>query len=200
MAHRTLYLARHGDADAFGELTEIGRQQARRLGQRLAHVPITNVWHSPLPRARATAREVDLFLNGDAPILEAAELIDHVPYVPTHEETPPAWRPFFDGYSAEDAANGHALARSLVDRFATAPEDGEDLHEILISHAYPIAWLIRHALDAPPARWLGLDSANTALTVIEYATGLPPSLRMFNDLAHLPTELRWTGFRGAPLP
>lgn len=58
----------------------------------------------------------------------------------------------------------------------------------------PIAWLIRHALDALPARWLGLDSANTALTVIEYRPGLPPWIVMFNDMSHLPAGLRWIGF------
>lgn len=45
---------------------------------------------------------------------------------------------------------------------------------------HEIAWLVRHALDAPPARWLGLKSATTGLTVIEYRNGLPPTLVMFN--------------------
>ena len=63
-----------------------------------------------------------------------------------------------------------------------------------MTHAYQIAWLVRHALDAPPSRWLGLNSANTALTVIEYRDGLPPTIVMFNDMSHLPTDLRWTGF------
>lgn len=61
-------------------------------------------------------------------------------------------------------------------------------------HALGVAWLVRHALDAPPARWLGLDSANTALTLIEYRPGLPPGMTMFNDMSHLPVDLRWTGF------
>jgi len=39
-----------------------------------------------------------------------------------------------------------------------------------------------------------LSSANTALTVIEYRPGTYPSISIFNDLSHLPPELRWTGF------
>ena len=70
----------------------------------------------------------------------------------------------------------------------------DDAHEVLITHAYPIAWLIRHALDAPAARWLGLNSANAALTVIENRPELPPSIVMFNDMSHLRADLQWTGF------
>lgn len=69
-----------------------------------------------------------------------------------------------------------------------------------MSHAYPIAWLVRDALDAPPARWLGLDSASAALTIIEYRPGLPPALVMFDDMTHLPGDLRWTGFPGPVRP
>ncbi|MGB3169024.1 MAG: histidine phosphatase family protein [Rhodococcus sp. (in: high G+C Gram-positive bacteria)] len=194
MATRYLYIARHGDADAFGDLTDIGREQVRLLGQRLAHLPIDAVWHSPLPRAAASARELNIFFTGSAQVSEAAELIDHVPYVPTPEETPPSWVPFFDGYDTEEAEAGNRIAHNLTARFATAPEGDDDLHEVLITHAYPIAWLIRHALDAPAARWLGLSSANAALTVIENRPELPPSIVMFNDMSHLRADLQWTGF------
>ncbi|MEU8364112.1 histidine phosphatase family protein [Nonomuraea sp. NPDC048882] len=200
MATRYLYLARHGHADAFGNLTDTGREQARSLGKRLAHLPIGAVWHSPLPRAADTAREIGLFLRGITSVAEAAELIDHVPYVPEREEIPPSWRSFFDGYSAEDAAAGQEIARSLTARFAHAPESESDVHEVLITHAYPIAWLIRDALDAPSVRWLGLSSANAALTGIHYRPGAPPSIGMFNDMSHLRPELRWTGFPQAPRP
>ncbi len=200
MATRYLYLARHGDADAFGRLTDTGREQARLLGRRLAHLPIGAVWHSPLPRAADTAREVDLFLGSSTVVAEAAELIDHVPYVPAPKETPHAWVPFFDGYDPEEAATGNRIAHSLTARFARPPDRADDIHDALITHSYPIAWLIRDALDAPPARWLDLNSANAALTVLEYRPGLPPGITMFNEMSHLPAELRWTGFPPAIRP
>jgi serine/threonine-protein phosphatase PGAM5 len=200
MGTRHLYLARHGAADPFGELTDIGRRQAGLLGQRLARVPVSAVWHSPLPRAAASAHELARHLP-NVPVAVAAELVDHVPYVPDPAETPPSWLGFFDGYDAAEAAEGHRLAEALVARFAAAPDPyGIDAHEVLITHAYPIAWLLRHAIDAPPARWLGLDSANTALTVIEHRAGLPPTIVMFNDMSHLPESLRWTGFRATGRP
>ncbi|MEV0381073.1 histidine phosphatase family protein [Nonomuraea sp. NPDC050643] len=204
MTTRHLYLARHGAADAFGELTGVGRRQAGLLGERLAGVPVDAVWHSPLPRATASAYELARHLP-DVPVAEAPELIDHVPYVPSAAETPPSWAGFFDGYDAAEAASGHRLAEALVARFAKVPgptREGNrtDTHDVLVTHAYPIAWLLRHALDAPPSRWLGLNSANTALTVIEYRDGLPPTVVMFNDMSHLPPDLRWTGFPGGLRP
>ncbi|MFG6191747.1 histidine phosphatase family protein [Nonomuraea sp. JJY05] len=193
MATRHLYLARHGAADAFGKLTDVGHRQSSLLGERLARMPIDAVWHSPLPRAMASARELARHLP-NVPVTETAELIDHVPYVPQAAETPPSWAGFFDGYDETEAASGQRLAEALVARFAKVAGPGPDTHEVLVTHAYPIAWLVRHALDAPPSRWLGLNSANTALTVIEYRDGLPPTIVMFNDMSHLPADLRWTGF------
>ncbi|MGW5682892.1 histidine phosphatase family protein [Nonomuraea sp. NPDC003754] len=197
MPTRHLYLTRHGASDPFGNLTDTGRRQSALLGERLAHLPIDAVWHSPLPRATASAHELARHLP-TASVAEAPELIDHVPYVPRPAETPPSWTGFFDGYDATEAAHGHRLADALVARFTQLPDT--DTHEVLITHAYPIAWLVRHALEAPPYRWLGLNSANTALTIIEYRPGLPPTLVMFNDLSHLPPDLRWTGFPTSTRP
>jgi probable phosphoglycerate mutase len=199
MATRILYVARHGMADAFGELTDTGRQQASLLGQRLARVPVSAVWHSPLPRAARSAQEIARHLP-NVPVAAADELVDHVPYVPGAAEMPSPWAGFFDGYDHIEAGAGRRVADALVTRFARTadPAAGSrsgETHEVLVTHAYPTAWLVRHALDAPPARWLSLtSSANAALTVIEYRDGLPPTIVMFNDLSHLPNELRWTGF------
>lgn len=200
MATRHLYVARHGAADAFGELVEAGYRQASLLGQRLADLPIDTVWHSPLPRAAASAHELGRHLP-DVPVTAAAELIDHVPYVPSADEMPRPWAGFFDGYDEAEAESGQRLAEALVARFAKVPEKGQpDTYEVLVTHAYQIAWLVRDALQAPPVRWLSLDSANTGLTVLEYRTGLAPTLVMFNDMSHLPADLRWTGVRADARP
>lgn len=197
MATRHLYLARHGAADAFGELTDVGRRQADLLGARLAGLPVDAVRHSPLPRAAVSARVIGEHLP-DVPVAEAAELVDHVPHVPAPADLPPAWAGFFDGYDDAERVPGERLAARLVDRFAR-PADSET-HEVLVTHAFQVAWLLRHALDAPPARWLGLNSGNAALTVIEYRDGLPPTVVVFNDMGHLPQDLRWTGFPPATRP
>lgn len=189
MATRHLYVVRHGAADPFGELTEVGRRQCELLAKRLARLPVDAVWHSPLSRAVKTAEIIGEHLTG-ASVGEAAELVDNVPHVPA--DPPPAWRGLFDGYDPEEAAEGARIAAALTERFARPAE--VETHEVLVTHAYPVAWLVCDALDAPPERWLGLSCGNTALTVIDHYDGAAPSLLMYNDMGHLPEELRWTGF------
>lgn len=195
MAIRHVHLVRHGTADPFGALTDVGRRQSELVGRRLAGLPIDTVWHSPLPRAVESARIVGTYLPGVA-VREAAELVDHVPYVP--KPPPPGWAGFFDGYGEAEAAESRRCSEALTGRFARPAET--ETHEVLITHAYPVAWLVRHALDAPPTRWLGLDCGNASLTAIEYRDGMSPTVLLYNDMGHLPPDLRWTGFAAGTRP
>lgn len=186
MAVRTLYLARHGAADALGNLMEPGHDQCVRLARRLSTVPLDAIWHSPLSRAADSAAIIAVSFP-HALLDEAEELVDHVPYVPPPESRTPAARGFFDGYSEMEAAAGQATAQRLVHRFAHAPAPGRrSTHELLITHAYPVAWLVREALGAPPQAWLALQHiANTGLTIIEWANDEPPAVLCVNDQSHL---------------
>ncbi|MFJ9691469.1 histidine phosphatase family protein [Kitasatospora sp. NPDC101183] len=195
MATRHVYLVRHGAADPVGTLTEAGEQQSELVGERLAGLPIDTVWHSPLPRAVYCARIVGTRLP-DAAVREAPELVDHIPHVPA--DVPPPWAAFFDGYGAEEAEQASRAADALTARFARPAET--ETHEVLVTHAYQVAWLVRDALGAPPARWLGLNCGNAALTVIEYRDGDFPTVLLYNDMGHLPADLRWTGFGAGTRP
>lgn len=195
MATRHVYLVRHGAADPFGTLTDIGERQSELVGKRLAGLPIDAVRHSPLPRAVHSAQIVGACLP-DAVVSEAPELVDHIPHVPA--DVPPSWAMFFDGYGAEEAEDARRRADALTGRFARPAET--ETHEVLVTHAYQVAWLVRDALDAPPVRWLGLNCGNAALTVIEYRDGTAPTVVLYNDMGHLPVELRWTGFAAGTRP
>lgn len=195
MPTRHLHVLRHGAADPFGELTAEGERQAALAGRRLAALPIDAVWHSPLPRAERSAQVLGDELPG-VPVAEAPELVDHVPYLP--DPMPPSWAGFFDGEDHAEAAEGARLAAALTARFAR-PADVET-HEVLITHAFQVAWLVRDALAAPPESWLGLPYGNAALTTIEYRDDRSASLIVYNDMGHLPPELRWTGFGPAARP
>lgn len=188
-ATRWLYLARHGDAAETGGLTDTGREQAKLLAERLSEVPLAIVTHSPLQRAAETAAAVH------APSTEIwAAAGDYVPFVP--DPVPPA----LEGYMPQERADGARWAAEALDRFAKPVEGDIETHELVITHAFLVAWFVRDALGAPPERWLGLNSANCALTVIRYTPDRPPALVLFNDLSHLPPELRWTGFSSGLVP
>jgi broad specificity phosphatase PhoE len=197
-ATRYLYLARHGEASPDETtLTESGRRQARLLGERLHGVPLTTIHHGPLPRAAQTARLISAQLDG-VPVRLAEAAGDYVPHIPDKAELPPASADYLmsrlEQIPAEERTRGAALAREALDQF-TGPADGaEPRHELVITHNFLIAWLVRAAQDAPHWRWLGLNHCNGALTVIRYAPGRPSSVLVYNDMSHLPEDLRWTGF------
>ncbi|SDI54527.1 histidine phosphatase family protein [Nonomuraea jiangxiensis] len=192
---RYLYLTRHGEASPDGHgLTAAGRRQAALLGERLRDVPFTAVHHSPVGRAAETARLIGEHLPG-VPLHACEAAGDYVPYVPTREELSPehADRLLDFVHQFPDHEQGAALARQALDLF-TGPAAEGTAHELVVTHNFLVGWLVRAALDAPEWRWLGVNHCNAALTVIRYAPDRPSSVLLFNDMAHLPAELRWTGF------
>ncbi|MET8119395.1 histidine phosphatase family protein [Micromonospora sp. NPDC005189] len=190
MPNRFLYLARHGEAVDEGDLTARGRQQARALGRRLAAVPLSAVHHGPLPRATHTAELVGRELSG-VPLHSSPVVGDYVPPLPDLGALPEPYAQFLGSVSPAERAAGARLAAAAVERFATPAT--VETHELIVTHNFLIAWLVRHALDAPNARWLGLNAANCALTVILYRPDRPAALVAYNDVSHLPPDQRWTG-------
>ncbi|WP_433793871.1 histidine phosphatase family protein [Actinoplanes sp. CA-252034] len=164
---RHLWIARHAEAtgDETG-LSAAGEQQAALLGERLSGVPLAAISHSPLPRAVRTAAIVSAHLPG-VPVRVADELDDRFP-------------------TEEPAASA-----AMIERFTGPSED--ERHELVITHAFQVAWFVRDALETPESRWRDVIPANTGLTVIRYLPGGRTRVIVFNDLSHLPEPLRWTG-------
>jgi serine/threonine-protein phosphatase PGAM5 len=201
VAGRFLYLMRHGEAAPDGSLSARGEEQARRAGERLSGVPLSAICHSPQRRAARTAEIVAGCVPG-VRVAESALLDDCIPSDPDPAGLPPGYAQLIAGYTAGERAAGARQARQAVERFAgpgrTDPGGtgltGDDEHELLITHNFLIGWFVRDALGAADSRWLGLNQQNGALSVLLYRPEMPPSLVSFNDAAHLPGELRWTGF------
>jgi broad specificity phosphatase PhoE len=198
MATRFSYIVRHGEAlpDESG-LSENGRQQAILLGQQLRGRPIAMIHHGPLPRAAQTAQVIREQM-GDVTLQMSPSAGDYIPYLPPTNELPsdyvPFLAPFLDQFTKEDGEHGALLAQQALDMFTSTTADGEEYHELVVTHNFLIGWLVSHAMAAPKWRWLGLNFGNAALTVIRYAPGRPPAILIYNDMRHLPTALQWTGF------
>ncbi|WP_432020144.1 histidine phosphatase family protein [Streptomyces sp. 1222.5] len=196
-AARYLYLTRHGEASPDeSELTDAGRRQAALLGERLRGVPLAAIHHGPLARAEQTAQLVGERLDGvGVQLSEAAG--DYIPYLPAREELPPetadAMLGFLDQFPAQEREDGPRLSAAAFEEFTGPVIGDEPRHELVVTHNFLVGWLVRAALDAPKWRWMGINHANAALTVIRYAPGRPPAILLFNDTGHLPAELRWTG-------
>ncbi|MFB6724188.1 histidine phosphatase family protein [Kribbella sp. NPDC056345] len=189
---RDLYLVRHAEAgpDETG-LTERGRRQAVLLGERLRDIPFSTIHHSPLPRAVQTAR----LINHQAPLHPSEAAGDYIPHVPHRDDLPPDSADYYFDFlhqaTSEERTTGPRLADEALAQF-TGPATGG--HELLITHNFLIAWLVRDALGTPPWRWLTLTHCNAALTTIRYTPHRPPTLLTYNDMSHLPPSLQWTDF------
>lgn len=61
----------------------------------------------------------------------------------------------------------------------------EDRYELLITHAFVIGWFVRHVLDAPEWRWIGLNHTHCGITVVQWDSERPPVLVSYNDTGHL---------------
>ncbi|MFV0318780.1 MAG: histidine phosphatase family protein [Microbacterium sp.] len=187
-----LYLVRHGEQqDAEhglpdGPLSPRGQRQAALVADRLSGVPLTSVWHSPLQRAAQTAEVLAERLPAVDP-KPSALLFDCVPTGIT-PDTPSAFEPFFGSISDEQIEAGHAQMADAVAEFL-ARKPGE-MHDVLITHNFVIAWFVREVLQTPEWRWMTLNQANCGLTVLGQKPGRPWTLLTFNDMAHLPVELR----------
>jgi len=155
------------------------------------------------------------------PVAESALVGDYIPADLDPAGLPPSYARLVSSYTITERNEGAALAQAAIERFAGPPGESQagekpgdrgrgpsgpgdspdpDAHELVVTHNFLIGWFIRHALHAPDWRWIGLNQQNCALTVILYQPGLPPSVVSFNDTAHLPDQLRWTGFPASLRP
>ncbi|MBV9793033.1 MAG: histidine phosphatase family protein [Actinobacteria bacterium] len=196
---RFLYLVRHGDAAPHdGPLSAVGREQAELVARRLRPVPLTAISHGPLPRAAQTAAIIAAQFPA-VPVSVSELAGDYVPPV-GEAELPAPYASFLARFTAAERARGSELAAAALDRFARPGPADDDQHELLVTHNFLIGWLVGQAMAGPPWRWLGVNQMNAALSVIAYSATLPPRLLSFNDAAHLPPRLRWTGFPPAATP
>ena len=189
MARTRLCLVRHGEQDPAtnhgpdGGLSPLGREQADRLGRRLRPAPFSAI-HLPLARAAQTADVVAGHLPG-VPRHECDFVADRTP-VPSDRQRgryPDRWLAWLDGVPGEERDEDGAALQAAVDHFGAIGE--VDRQELLITHNFVIGWFVRHALDAPAWRWIGLNQANCAITIVQWESDRPPTLVSFNDTGHL---------------
>jgi probable phosphoglycerate mutase len=144
----------NGDPAVPVALTEKGRDEARLLGQQLAHVPLELCVHTRFGRTHETA---SIALSGREVPFEEEPLLDDIDIGELEGQTLDdyrAWKrahtrrdPFPGGESLEDAARRYAQAfRRLLDRRETAI--------LVVTHEIPLRYAINAAngsdeLDGP---------------------------------------------------
>jgi broad specificity phosphatase PhoE len=164
---RIFVLARHGESTLNIErrvngdpavpvtLTERGEEEARRLGEQVAHIPLDACVHTRFPRTRETA-EIALTEREDVPLL-VEPLFDDIDIGELEGEkleTYRAWKhghsrevPFPGGESLDDAARRYAEG---FDRLLASPHRSV----LVVCHEIPVRYALNGAagsdsLDGP---------------------------------------------------
>ena len=145
----------NGDPSVDVPLTPRGEEEARRLGEQVAHLPLDACVHTRFPRARATA-EIALSEREDVPLL-VEPLLDDIDLGELDGallEDYRAWKhgharsvPFPGGESLDDAARRYAEA---FRRLLAAPHGCL----LVVSHEIPVRYALNGAagsdsLDGP---------------------------------------------------
>ena len=206
-----LLLVRHGATTATEEgrfsgangadLSEEGRRQAKRLGERLAPQRLTAIYSSPLSRARDTARIIAGHCNLDVQVRDELREISHGRWEGLTRED--VEREFRDEYQAWEAdpftfapAGGESgvtvLARALpvVREVVTAHPGGRIL---VVSHKATLRLILSSLLGFDPRGYRDrLDQSPACLNVVDFRDPVRARLMLFNDISHYQDRPRVT--------
>jgi serine/threonine-protein phosphatase PGAM5 len=177
MGTRTLFFLRHGqyDAESRGELTPLGREQARLTGKYLETFRFDLVWSSTLPRARETADIVTEHLGGMR--VRHTGLLREGLYTKVEGYEVPASERRADRARA-DAAYAKIVRPSRAERT-----------ELVVCHGNLIRYLMCLALHTSVSKWLRMTTSHCGLTrVIVRDTGAVRVVS-YNETSHLPNKL-----------
>lgn len=202
-----LFLARHGETEGNREMRYLGSvdqplapaglEQAERLAEALAPLPLAAVYASPLRRAADTGGRIAAARGLELRLEERLREQSFGSWEGlTRNEVLERDRDLLLGWEADlgTAPPGGEALSSVQERMLALVDDLRREHAgswiALVSHVGPIKALLCAALGAPlaTARHLFLDPGT--LTVIDW--GERPVVRLFNAHGHLGWEAaRW---------
>ena len=207
-----LYLVRHGATqrsaeDRFSgaegvELSEEGRSQAVRLGERLRTEGIHALYTSPLARAVETAQLVAARCGLELETRDGLREISHghwegltrTEVESRYPEEYAAWEADPFTYAPEQGESGVAvLARALlVIRKIVTRRTGERV--LVVSHKATIRLLISSLLGFDGRGYRDrLDQAPACLNVLDFRDPVRVRLMLFNDTSHYAERPRLSG-------
>jgi len=188
---RTLYLIRHGQydhdddrsSDIGKELIPLGIAQSKLVAGRLKSLPVkmSSLISSTMTRARQTA----MIINQDFAELELQQtrLI--------RECTPPTWREdIMEGEDSEELKKcTDNLDVAFTKYFIPSPDEGER-NDIIVCHGNVIRYFVTKVLKVETMSWLQMTTGNCGLTVVLIKPDGSMKLISFNDMGHIPLNLR----------
>jgi probable phosphoglycerate mutase len=198
-----VFMVRHGDTvlsaeDRFAgvtdvELSEKGREEARRLAERLKGEKISAVYASPLGRTVETARILAAPHDLEVQTCDGFREISHGHWegMKRHEveekftEEMAEWEKDPYTFAPSGGESGLAVtARSLPALIALVRQHpGENI--LIVSHKATIRLLLSSLLGFDPRRYRdNLDQKPAALNIVDFRDPTRARLTLFNDTSH----------------
>lgn len=180
MGTHHIILIRHGqyDEQEDGGLTDLGREQARRVGAFLGGIWPGTIFFSPLRRARETAAIVAQLFPGVPvrPMLSLAEAV-------------PTAIPRLPGFASRariraDRARAETAFARLFRPVRTSRAD------VVVAHGNIIRFFVCKVLRAAPVTWVRLGSSHCGVSEVLVESGGTMRLRSHNDTGYLPRRMR----------
>ena len=198
----TVYFVRHGqtDSNANGifmgwsdeDLNESGYTQVRCLFSRIASIPITSIYTSPLKRAYTTATILAEPHNLEPLVLYDLIEIRLGDWEGMHmDEVKRTWPRLWQEYEYEPATvtfpNGESynqLTERAARAFHIAIEANQGGHIVIVTHRAVIRVLIAHVLGISNSVHRRFDVDNASLSVIEIGDSYSQFIELYNT-SHL---------------
>jgi len=198
-----IYLVRHGATqltaeDRFAgsagvELSEEGRWQAARLGERLARERVSAIYASPLSRTMDTARIIAGVCGGDPIAADGLREISHGRWEGlTRSEVEQqfageyaAWEEDPFTFAPEGGESGVAVLARVLPVIRSIVKRHQEERVLVVSHKATIRILLSSLLGFDARGYRDrLDQAPASLNVLDFHDPVHPRLMLFNDTCH----------------
>jgi broad specificity phosphatase PhoE len=196
-----LYLIRHGESDIPQDsvqhdypLSELGREQARRLGERFLGLHIDRLITTPYRRTRETAGAIAL--GTGARMIEESALgaidtgeMHHTPYSQRRERFPEFFAnpsPLLD-FARVGGESAQAFAERVTGAFVEKVWERhwrEKMTVVLVCHTETINVILHHLFRMPYEGWMLFSIDHTSVTMLDVRLDRP-RVRYINDTTHL---------------
>jgi probable phosphoglycerate mutase len=203
MPQTRIFLIRHGATTLSAEdrfagatdvpLSEEGRQQARRLGERLAGFPVAAVYASPLGRTMETASILAAQHRLDVQPRDGLREISHghweqMTRQEVEEKFPEeatSWEEDPFTFAPEGGESGLAVTARALPALIDIVRRHEGCPVIVVSHKATIRLLLSSLLGFDPRRYRdNLDQDPAALNIVDFKDPVRARLMLFNDTSH----------------
>lgn len=203
MSQTRIFLIRHGATtlsaeDRFAGATDVplsdeGRQQARRLADRLKEVAVAAVYASPLGRTMETARILAAPHRLEVQSRDGLREISHGHWEQlTRQEVEQkfpaeaaAWDEDPFTFSPMGGESGLAVTARALPALIEIVRRHEGSPVIVVSHKATIRLLLSSLLGFDPRRYRdNLDQDPAALNIVDFKGAVRARLMLFNDTSH----------------